>query len=274
MHMQHHYAIPSIQGPIVVKYGGNAMPDPTAGDADPTLLEIAELWRNGWSVVVVHGGGPQIDAALAQRGIVTERIDGMRVTDAETLSITEAALCATVNKRIVRALTGLGVAVAGISGQDGGTLVARPLRNDLGYVGEVTICDPTLIEVLLAAHFLPVISPLAISTCATTAMNLNADLAAGSIAGALRAAAFVAITNVRRVLRDIHDASSAIDQMTPLEARAFAADDACGNGMKPKLYAAALAVLNGAKASYICEARNDAITAALLAREATIVRSA
>ena len=95
MHMKHDYAIPLAIGPVVVKYGGNAMPDPTADCADPTLFEIAELWRSGWPIVLVHGGGPEIDAALAQRGIVTERIDGMRVTDAATLAITEAVLCAT-----------------------------------------------------------------------------------------------------------------------------------------------------------------------------------
>jgi acetylglutamate kinase len=276
MHMQHEYAIPLTAGPVVVKYGGNAMPDPSVDCADPTLFEIAELWCSGWPIVLVHGGGPEIDAALAQRGIVTERIDGMRVTDAETLAVTEAVLCATVNKRIVRALTALGVAAVGISGQDGGTLVAHPMRPidgaDLGHVGDIQDSDPRLIRALLSAGFLPVVAPIARSGDATSAFNVNADLAAAALAGALSAQAFVAITNVRRVFRDINDPGSAIDRLTPSEAGAFATSSACLCGMKPKLMAAALAVTSGAAASYIIGAKPGGVSAALFRGDATIVK--
>ena len=277
MHMQHDYAIPLAPGPVVVKYGGNAMPGSTVDGTDPTLLEIAELWRNGWEIVLVHGGGPEIDAALAQRGIVTERIDGMRVTDAETLAITEAVLCATLNKRIVRALTALGLPAVGISGQDGGTLVGHALRSetgaDLGYVGEIAESNPRLVRTLLDVGFLPVVAPMARSRDAATAFNINADLAAAAISGALKACAFVAITNVRRVLRDVNDPNSAIDALSSREACAFARSEACRSGMKPKLLAAAGAVTSGALASYICGAARGAILAAIFTDDATIVRA-
>jgi acetylglutamate kinase len=277
MHMQHEYAIPFGGGPVVVKYGGNAMPDPSLGGTDPTLSEIAGLWHAGWEIALVHGGGPEIDAALAQRGIVTERIDGMRITDAATLAVTEAVLCGTLNKRIVRALVALGVPAVGISGQDGSTLVAEAMRSttgaDLGFVGEIVQCDPRLLRRLLDARYLPVVSPLAISGDASTAFNVNADLAGGWIAGALGSRAFVQITNVPRVLRDISDPGSAIDELTPGEARAFSRSKACHSGMKPKLLAAAGAVTGGAGASYICGAAPGAIGAALFGDDATIVRS-
>lgn len=276
MHMQHDYAIPLASGPVVIKYGGNAMPDPTADCADPTLFEIAELWRSGWPIVLVHGGGPEIDAELAQRDIVTERIDGMRVTDEPTLAIAEAVLCATLNKRLVRALAALGLPAVGISGQDGGTLIARVMRSatgaELGHVGEIAECDPRLVQMLLGGGFLPVVAPIARSHNATTALNVNADLAAAALSGALNAQAFVTITNVRRVLGDIADPNSAIDTLTSSEARAFARTDACRSGMKPKLLAAAQAVSAGAEASYICAAAPGAIAAALFMADATVVR--
>ena len=276
MHMQHDYAIPLATGPLVIKYGGNAMPDPTADCADPTFFEIAELWRSGWSIVLVHGGGPEIDAALAQRGIVTERIDGMRVTDEATLTITEAVLCATLNKRIVRALSALGLPAVGISGQDGGMLVAQAMRTGggagLGYVGEITECDPRLIRALLGAGFLPVIAPIARSIDAVTAYNVNADFAAAAIGGTLKAVAFVVLTNIHRVLQDVNDPRSGIDHFTPHQAKEFAQTEACLSGMKPKILAAARAVTAGVEASYICAARPGAIGSALFAADATIVR--
>jgi acetylglutamate kinase len=278
MHMQHFYATPCTASPLVIKYGGNAMPGRLAAGADPTLQEIAELWSRGWAVVLVHGGGPEIDVALAQRGIVTERIDGMRVTDEATLAITEAVLCGTLNKRMVRALAALGVPAVGISGQDGGTLVARTMRSesgfDLGYVGDITESDPRLVRALLSAGFVPVVAPIARSKDAAAVFNVNADLSAAALAGVLNAQAFLSITNVRRVLRDINDPNSAIDLFTPSEASAFARSAACVSGMKPKLLAAARAVTAGASASYICAAGVGAIGLALIAGDATMVRVA
>jgi acetylglutamate kinase len=276
MHMEHKYAIASAVAPIVVKYGGNAMPLAGHAGDDPTLAEVVELWRSGVPIVLVHGGGPEIDAALAVRSIVTERIDGMRVTDGATLAITEAVLCGTLNKRIVRACAALGAKAVGISGQDGGMLIAEKMRGtsgaDLGYVGEIVASDPALLRTLLGAGFLPVVSPIAVSHDAASAFNVNADLAAAAIAGAVDAQAFVAVTNVRRVLRDADNEASAIEFLTPAEAETFAASEACRAGMKPKMRAAAFAVASGAAASFICAAGPGAIRAAVDRGEATVVR--
>lgn len=267
--MLHDYA-----SPIVVKYGGNAMA--TSGEqADPLLAEVAALHRGGDTIVLLHGGGPEIDAALEERGITTERIEGQRVTDAATLAVTEAVLCGTINKRIVRALQALGVKAAGISGQDAATLVARRLRGsngeDLGYVGEIADVNATLIEALLASRLLPVIAPLAIEATQTNALNVNADAAAGALAVALHARALILATNVPRVLRDPDDPSSGIDHLTPDEAASFARSDACRSSMKPKLMAAARSA-SAKVPAYICATSGNTITRALQG-DATVVES-
>ena len=259
--MTHDYATT-----LVVKYGGNAMAGP-AGGPDPLLAEVAARWRSGQAVVLVHGGGPEIDAALAQRGLASDRIDGQRVTDATTLEVTEAVLCGSLNKRLVRACTMLGLPAAGISGEDGGTLIARRAKGingkDLGYVGEIVRAEPRLIQTLLAAGFLPVVAPLAIARDASHAYNVNADLAAGAIAAALQADAFVLVTNVARVLRNVDDPTSGIDRLTADQASVFAHTSACRNSMKPKLLAAAAAARNGATAAYICAVTANPISSAL-----------
>lgn len=259
--MLHEYASPS---PVVVKYGGNAMP---AYGADPLLAEVVARHAGGEALVLVHGGGPDIDRALAERGIDCPRIDGLRVTGAAALAVTEAVLCATINKRLVRACRRLDAAAVGISGQDGGLLVARralaAAGEDLGYVGTIARVDPQLLQTLLAAGFLPIVSPLAVCENGAHAYNVNADSAAGAIAGALRARAFVIVTNVARVLRDPDDASSGIDALSVGEAERFAESAACRDSMKPKLQAAAAAVAGGAQTAYLCAAGPNAIAGAL-----------
>jgi acetylglutamate kinase len=271
MHMSHKYA-----RTVVVKYGGNAMAEPLAQPADPILTEIAALWRSGSAVVLVHGGGPDIDRALAQRGIVTQRVDGMRVTDGAALEVTEAVLCGQVNKRLVRQCLALGLPAVGISGEDGRMLIAERAfgsnGTDLGYVGAIAAVDAQLLQALLDAGFLPVVAPLAVARDASQAYNVNADLAAGAIATALRANAFVAVTNVPRVLRELGDPSSGIERLTPDEAFSFASTDACSASMKPKVAAAATAARDGVEASYICSAKPNAIASALNG-DATIVCS-
>jgi acetylglutamate kinase len=271
--MMNQYASPLDGGLIVVKYGGNAMP--VDGAPDPLLAELAELWRTGLQIVLVHGGGPEIDRWLALRGVTTERVDGLRVTDAITLETTEAVLCGTVNKRIVRACAALGLPAVGVSGEDAHTLIAERAASasgaDLGFVGNVVACNVKLLRTLLGYGFLPVVAPLALNDAATTAYNVNADLAAGAIAAALHASAFLAVTNVPRILRNPDDPSSGIDRLTIAEAREFLTTDACRSSMKPKLEAAIASVAGGASAAYICDARPGAIRNALSAGEATII---
>lgn len=256
---------------LVVKYGGNAMD----GAADRLLLEeLAARQRAGEHVVLVHGGGPEIDRALEQRGIPTRRVDGLRVTDAATLDVTEAVLCGTLNKRLVRACARQGIAAVGISAEDGGLLRARrataPGGGDLGYVGEIAEVNVAALVALLEAGFMPVVAPLAISQDAAHAYNVNADTAAGAIAAALRADAFVAITNVPRVLRDPDDPGSALHALTLEQARVFAQSPGCRQSMRPKILAAIAAVHGGAKRAYICAARERTVAAAL-AGDATVV---
>lgn len=266
--MAYDYATPppEMKVALVVKYGGNAMAGP-GGDHDPLLAEVAALWHAGQAVVLVHGGGPEIDVALARRGLPTQRIDGQRVTDAATLDVTEAVLCGSLNKRLVRACTMVGLPAVGISGEDGGTLRARRATGthgeDLGYVGEITSVEPKLIQTLLAQGFLPLVAPLALAQDASHAYNVNADLAAGAIAAALHAEAFVLVTNVPRVLRDVEDPTSGIDRLTADQASTFAQTNACRSSMKPKLLAAATAARNGAAAAYICAITANPIASAL-----------
>lgn len=254
---------------IVVKLGGNAM----SVTSDGLLRELAALRGEGHAVVLVHGGGPEIDAALSRAGVSSHRVDGLRYTGADAIAAVEAVLCATVNKRLVRACLHQGIQAVGISGQDGGFLECLPLKSgqgaDLGFVGDVTTVNPALIETLLRGGFLPVVAPLAIDSEARHAYNVNADTAAGAIAGKIEADAFVSLTNVPRVYRDPARPDTAIDRMSAADARLFAASDGCAAGMKPKILAAAAALASGARYAYIGSAKNS--IAAALSGDATVV---
>jgi acetylglutamate kinase len=266
MHNMHGFATP-----LVVKYGGNAMDDETEA---ALAAELAALTSEGHRAVVVHGGGPEIDRALADRGLRTSRIDGLRVTDGVVLDIAESVLCGTANKRLVRACLRAGVRAVGISGEDGGMLRARravsPSGGDLGYVGDIVRVDPQPLLALLRSGFVPIVAPLAIEERAGCAYNVNADTAAGAIAAALRASAYVVLTNVERVRRDPEDASTGLTQLSISEALLFATSESCQSGMRPKLLAAVEAVTGGARRAYICGAKPGAIAGAL-AGDATLI---
>jgi len=256
---------------IVLKYGGNAMAD---GD-DPLLDDIALRVRAGDRVVLVHGGGPQIDAALAERGVATTRVAGLRVTDAATLGITESVLCGTVNKALVRALARRGVPAIGLSGQDGMSLVAQPMAPvdgcSLGFVGEIVEVRVALIRALLDGGFVPVIAPLGIAADAGTAYNVNADTAAGAVAGALAADAYFIVTNVDRVRRRVADASSGIERIGMREAKAYLADGTFDGGMKPKMESALYALAAGARSAIIAGSGIGALGRALSGSGTTVV---
>ncbi len=252
---------------IVLKYGGNAMGTPAA--RDPVLDDLAERVRAGDRVVLVHGGGPQIDAALAERGIGQRRVAGLRVTDAATLEVTEFVLCATVNKALVRALAARGVRAVGVSGEDGDLLIARALTpiggESLGFVGEVLRVDPSSLAALLDAGFVPVVAPLGRSEDAATALNLNADTAAGAIAGALRADAYLILTNVDRVRLRLDDPTSGIAALTAAQARGYLADGTFDGGMIPKMESALAALTAGARRAIVAggDGAGNPIAAAL-----------
>jgi len=237
---------------IVLKYGGNAM---AAADGASLLDEIAARVAAGDRVVLVHGGGPHIDAALRERGIATQRVAGLRVTDAATLAVTESVLCGSVNKALVRALLARGVAAAGVSGEDGALLVARPIDapdgTPLGFVGEIDVVETKLLAALLEAGFVPVVAPVGVTRDGRSALNVNADTAAGAIAGALCADAYVVVTDVARVLRDLADPRSGIEGLCAAEARALLANGTFSGGMRPKIASALDALARGARVAFV-----------------------
>ena len=250
---------------IVLKYGGNAMA--AEGSPDPILDEVAALAARGDGVVLVHGGGPQIDAELHAKAIDEVRVGGMRVTDAQTRDVVEYVLCGAVNKALVRALDARGTLAVGISGEDGRLLLARrhkPIQAvDLGYVGEIEAVEPAPLLALLGAGYVAVVAPLAIDVAGGGALNCNADDAAGAIAGALHADAYVVITNVAGVRRALDDPSSVIPRLTVAEAEGYLADGTFTDGMIPKMRAAIAAVRAGAQKAVIAGAGYGAIAAAL-----------
>ena len=225
---------------LVVKYGGNAMGSPA--DPDPILDDCAQRVRAGDRLVIVHGGGPQIDAALQERGIPQRRVDGLRVTDAATLAVTESVLCGSVNKALVRAALTRMLPAIGVSGQDGRLLIAEPAFDaqgrSLGFVGRITGVTPQPLVVLLEQRFVPIVAPLGVAADASTALNINADTAAGAIAGALRADAYIVVTNVDRVRLDVADPNSGIAQLNTEEAERHLASGAFDGGMRPKMESA------------------------------------
>jgi acetylglutamate kinase len=250
---------------IVLKYGGNAMA--AEGNPDPVLDDVAALARRGEQIVLVHGGGPQIDAELKSKAIAEPRVAGLRVTGAATRDVVEYVLCGTVNKALVRALLARGVAAVGLSGEDGRLLGAHraPAVDgvDLGYVGEIATVDPAPLRALLAAGFVTVVAPLGLDLDGAGALNCNADTAAGAIAGALRADAYVVITNVDGVRRDLHDPASVIARLDVAQAQGYLADGTFSDGMVPKMRAAIDAVHAGARRAVIAGAGYGAISAAL-----------
>lgn len=239
----------------------------TGLENDPVLADCASFLGEGHRIVLVHGGGPMIDAALRARGIVEKRIAGLRVTGRESLDVVEAVLCASVNKALVRALMARGVAAVGVSGQDGSMLVARsaPAINgeSLGYVGEAESVNPSVLETLLEGGFLPVVAPLGIAADGSSAFNLNADTAAGALAGALGADAFVAITDVPKIRRNPSDPATALDHLSFGRAERGRAEGWLTGGMLPKIEAAFEALRRGAKRALVAGAGNRAVHAAL-----------
>jgi acetylglutamate kinase len=245
---------------ILVKYGGNAM----AGEGpDPVLDDVAALALRGERVVIVHGGGPQIDAALRERGISEPRVGGLRVTGAAARDVVEAVLCGQVNKALVRALAVRGVRAVGLSGEDGGLVTARRIGIvegvDLGYVGVVEKVDPRATRALLDAGFVPVVAPLALDGESGAALNVNADTVAGALAGALGADAYVVVSNIPGVLRDIDDPASTITHLSVPEAQALLREGTLRDGMIPKMQAAIDAVRAGAKRALIGASVRDAL---------------
>ena len=233
---------------IVIKYGGNALP--AAGDSDPVLEAIADAFLDGEQLVLVHGGGPQIDEALAEKGIGKNRVAGYRVTDEAVFATVQSVLSGTVLRTIVNYLIGSDVNAVGLSASDGGLVRARKFQPvvdgkkvDIGLVGEVDEVNPMILESLITEGYLPVISPVAADNDGV-GFNINADLVAAAIGGALRADTVIFLTDVEGIYRSWPDKSSMIDEISIDELKQIA--PSFTDGMIPKVAAAIKAIDSGA----------------------------
>jgi acetylglutamate kinase len=245
---------------VVVKYGGNARAGDTENTADDAaaLAQFAEdvvLMRSvGMLPVVVHGGGPQIGSMMARLGKVPEFRDGMRVTDAETLEIARMVLVGKVNREIVSAINVHGALAVGLSGEDANliTAVARP--GELGFVGDVEVVDPALIERLLAQGLIPVVATIA-ADAAGQAYNINADAVAGAVAAALQAEKLVFLTDVSGVRVNPEDPATMVRTVTVDELEAMVVSGTATAGMVPKVEACTRAVRAGVASAHILDGR-------------------
>lgn len=241
---------------VVVKYGGSAMVDEKLKKS--VIKDIALLKYIGLKPVVVHGGGKEITALLDRLGKETLFVDGLRVTDAETAGVAEMVLSGSIGKSLVENLESVGVEACGINGKDGHTLQAKKKVDekgrDLGFVGEIEKVDIHLIETLLEAGYVPVISPVGVDSYSQT-YNINADYAASAIAGALNAQKLVFLTDVEGILRDKDDPSTIIRRMSAQEAIDMIADGTINGGMIPKVECCLDALRKGVRTVHVLDGR-------------------
>jgi len=242
---------------LVVKYGGNAMTDEKLKESfarDVVLLKLV-----GMNPVIVHGGGPQIDDMLTRVGKKGEFVQGMRVTDAETMEIVEMVLGAQVNKDIVHLINHNGGAAVGLTGKDGGFIRAKKMMVrgpddgliDIGQVGEVEQIDPKIVQTLVGAGFIPVIAPIGFGSRGES-YNINADLVAGKVAEILKAEKLVVLTNTAGVL---DKNGNLLTGLTAKKVDDLFADGTIHGGMLPKISSALDAVKNGVNTCHIIDGR-------------------
>jgi acetylglutamate kinase len=265
---------------IVVKYGGNAMTDEQLKRSfahDVVLLKLV-----GMNPVVVHGGGPQIDEQLARLGKKGEFVQGMRVTDAETMDVVEMVLGGQVNKEVVTLINQAGGKAVGLTGQDGAFIHARKLlladknnggeKIDIGQVGEIASINPEVISALEEGGFIPVVAPIGVGEDGQS-YNINADLVAGKLAEVLRAEKLVVLTNTPGVL---DKSGKLLTGLTPKKIDDLVADGTLSGGMLPKISSALDAARNGVKSVHIIDGRVEhAVLLEILTDEGvgTLIRS-
>jgi acetylglutamate kinase len=248
---------------IVIKYGGHAMADEELKKS--FALDVILLKYIGINPVIVHGGGPQINETLKRYGIVSEFVQGMRVTDAATMSVVEMVLTGQVNKEVVGNINLHGGMAVGLSGKDGGLLLCKKLlkeikgedgtttRVDMGFVGQVTKVDPTIIETLEKGRFIPVIAPVGVGMDGES-YNVNADLVAGKVAAALGAEKLILLTDVPGVKDREGNLLSSIDLA---EVPGLIESGVITGGMIPKVTCCVEALQEGAGKAHIIDGRME-----------------
>lgn len=261
---------------VVVKYGGHAL---TNGGLAGFAADVAYLSRAGVRVVVVHGGGPEISEAMEAEGIEPTFVHGHRVTDEATLKIAERVLSGRVNREIVTALERAGCKAVGISGRDGSLLRARyrkpKVKDDagrevalhLGFVGDIDRVNTRLLQLLQGGGYIPVIAPIGV-TASGQSLNINADAVAGAVAGAVKAASCVFLTDVPGILKDPENPDSLMRAVRYREAESLVAGGAVSGGMIPKTQACLDALASGGREARIADGRESrALLNALLPAE-------
>ena len=246
---------------MVVKYGGNAMTDPTLESS--FARDIVMLKTVGIHPVVVHGGGPQVDNLLKELGRSSDRIDGMRVTDKATMDVVEMVLGGSVNKSIVNLINKHGGRAIGLTGKDASLIRAKklpmtktdeqgnPQQIDLGFVGDVVSINRDVIDLMIASNFIPVIAPLGVDDEGNT-YNINADVVAGKVAEFMLAEKLILLTNIKGVL---DKAGNVATGLTLSKVDEMIADGTISGGMIPKISYALEAVKNGVKSAVIVDGR-------------------
>ena len=239
---------------VVVKYGGNALGVSDDGGLAGFAQDVALMHSVGMRPVVVHGGGPQIGALMARLGKVPEFLDGLRVTDAETLDIARMVLVGKVNRDIVAAINVHGPLAVGLSGEDAGFIVASARSPELGFVGDVASVNPAIVDRLLAEDLVPVVATIGSDT-AGQAYNINADTVAAAVAAALGSEKLVYLTDVEGLRADAADPASLLSTVTAEELEAMIADGHVSGGMIPKARSCVHAVRNGVGRAHILDGR-------------------
>ena len=237
---------------VVVKYGGNAMVNDQL--RQQVMEDMVLLWLIGVKVVLIHGGGPEISEMMNRLGKKPEFVDGLRVTDQETVDIVQMVLAGKVNKTLVKLLEVKGGKAMGISGMDGGLIEAKMKRAELGYVGSITGVNIKPVMDLLEKGYIPVISTLGCDREGNT-YNINGDTAAAYIAGALGAERLIMMTDIAGVLRNKNDPSTLIPELTIGEAIKLFEENVIAGGMIPKVECCIDAIHRGVERVIIMDGR-------------------
>ena len=217
---------------VVVKYGGNAMINETL--KQQVMEDIVLLWLIGVKIVLIHGGGPEISELMKKVGKESVFVDGLRVTDKESMEIVQMVLAGKVNKTLVNLLEMKGGRAVGLSGIDGRIIESRIKNEKLGFVGEITKINPKTIEDLLSNGYIPVISTIGCDASGNT-YNINGDTAAAHIAGALNAERLIMMTDIDGILRDKDDPSTLIHEISIAETEKLHSVGIISGGMIPKV---------------------------------------
>jgi acetylglutamate kinase len=256
------HALPYIQrfrgGTVVVKYGGNAMINAELKAA--VIQDVVLMACVGIRTVLVHGGGPEIEAVLKKIGKESRFVGGLRCTDEETMEVVQMVLCGKVNKDITALIQQAGGRAMGLCGIDGALLRARRLKSageDLGLVGEIEAVDVSVLNAVLDSGAIPVVSSVALGTGEDDgkALNINADTAAAKIAAATGAEKLLLMTDVRGILRDVQDPDSLIKAVGRRDLDALKRDGVVSKGMIPKVECCQLALDGGVKKAHIIDGR-------------------